>query len=272
MLVLVRGIGDIGSAVAHVLFRAGHEVVVHDLSHPTAPRRGMAFADALFDGNATLAGVTATRVNHPRQISDLLALRAGIPATAMCFEELLSALRFDVVVDARMRKRDVPEIQRGCAPLTVGLGPNFVAEVTVDVAIETSWEQLGQIVWSGPTLAFAGEPRAILGIGRARFVYAPVDGIFRTAARIGAIVGGGSIVARLDEELLTAHIGGMLRGLTHDGVPVRRGTKVIEVDPRGPYAKVFGLGERPRCIAEAVLDVVRWPSVTLRAACSPSAS
>jgi len=48
--VLVRGVGDIGSAVAHRLFTAGCEVIIHDDPQPATTRRGMAFADAIFDG------------------------------------------------------------------------------------------------------------------------------------------------------------------------------------------------------------------------------
>ena len=54
MIVLVRGVGDIGSAVAHRLFGAGYGVVIHDDPQPTTTRRGMAFADAVFDGRASL--------------------------------------------------------------------------------------------------------------------------------------------------------------------------------------------------------------------------
>ena len=53
----MRGIGDIGSAVAHALFIEGLRVVIHDDPAPTTTRRGMAFADAVFDGRATLDGV-----------------------------------------------------------------------------------------------------------------------------------------------------------------------------------------------------------------------
>jgi xanthine dehydrogenase accessory factor len=59
--VLVRGSGDVGSAVAHLLLRSGHAVLIHDVDRPAAPRRGMAFADAVFDGSCTLDGVRARR-------------------------------------------------------------------------------------------------------------------------------------------------------------------------------------------------------------------
>jgi xanthine dehydrogenase accessory factor len=55
---------------------------------------------------------------------------------------------------------------------------------------------------------------------------------------------------------LVAPIGGMIRGLTRNGVSVPQGAKVIEVDPRAASASVRTLGERPRVIAEAVASIV----------------
>ncbi len=63
LCILVRGSGDIGSAVAHHLFQAGYGVAIHESVQPTVPRRKMAFADAVFDGEATLDGVQARRVD-----------------------------------------------------------------------------------------------------------------------------------------------------------------------------------------------------------------
>ena len=49
---------------------------------------------------------------------------------------------------------------RGLAPLTIGLGPNFVAGETVDFAVETSWgDALGAVIKRGPTLALAPSKR-----------------------------------------------------------------------------------------------------------------
>ena len=50
LIMLVRGVNDVASAVAHRLFSAGHAVALHDVAAPTTSRRGMAFADAMFDG------------------------------------------------------------------------------------------------------------------------------------------------------------------------------------------------------------------------------
>jgi len=56
---------------------------------------------------------------------------------------------------------------------------------------------------------------------------------------------------------MRAPLDGVLRGLTHDDVPVSVGTKDIEVDPRGRVEEVRGIGERPRRIAEGVLSAIR---------------
>jgi xanthine dehydrogenase accessory factor len=255
--VLVRGAGDVGSAVAAMLFRAGYLVALHDEPAPATPRRGMAFADAVFDGMARLDGLTALRVDTSAELRDALAAREVVPVTVVPFSQTLEAADWSAVIDARMRKRAVPERQRGMAPLTIGLGPNFIAGETVDVAIETIWgEWLGAIIEAGSTLPLAGEPRAIGGVGRERFVYAPAAGRFETDARIGDRVEENDVLATIGEVGLRAPISGVIRGLTRHGVEVAIRTKVIEVDPRGNPTAAFGLGERPRRIAEGVLKAM----------------
>ena len=74
---------------------------------------------------------------------------------------------------------------------------------------------------------------------------------------MGNMVSAGQEVARVDEIPLHASIDGMLRGLTLDGVPVARKTKVIEVDPRGVKAPISGIGGRPGRIARGVLEAIK---------------
>jgi xanthine dehydrogenase accessory factor len=255
--VLVRGVGDVGSAVAVVLFRAGYRVALHDDDAPVTPRRGMAFADAVFDGAATLDCLIARRVESATEMQQTLTAGAALPVAIWPFSEVLKAAEWSVVVDARMRKRAVPERQRGIAPLTIGLGPNFVAGENVDLAIETSWgDNLGAVIEAGSTLPLAGEPRPIGGVARARFVYAPTAGRFDTTMQIGDRVDEGAVVATIAGTALHAPIRGVIRGLTRGGVEVAIRTKVIEVDPRGNPTGAFGLGQRPRRIAEGVLKAL----------------
>jgi xanthine dehydrogenase accessory factor len=264
-IVLVRGCGDIGSAVAHRLLRCGLRVAIHDVALPAAPRRGMAFADAVFDGACMLDGVQARLVQDLAELAAVIGAREFVAVTTAALNEVLAAIRPQVLVDARMRKRAQPERQQDLAALTIGLGPGFVAGETTDVAIETQWgDALGAIVEAGPTRALGGEPRSFAGHGRDRFVYAPVAGVMCTGAAIAQPVRAGEILASIGDEQLAAPLGGILRGLTHDGVPVEVGTKVLEVDPRGEPVAVIGIGSRPRRIAAGVLRAITASGVEPR--------
>jgi xanthine dehydrogenase accessory factor len=244
--VIVLGVGDVGSAIAVALVRQGHQVVLVDGPQPTTTRRKMAFADAIFDGQATLDGISAIRVDAGCDLEQLLARDRTIPVVVDELPGLLAQVRPDVLIDARMRKRVQPASQRGLAPLTIGLGPNFVAGDTVDAAIETEWgDALGSVITAGATQPLRGEPRAIADHARERYVDAPMAGIFRTDCSIGDQVAAGQLVAHIGEEPLRAPLTGTLRGLTRDGIPVDVSTKVIEVDPRLNGAVIAGVGERP---------------------------
>jgi xanthine dehydrogenase accessory factor len=255
--VLVRGTGDVGSAVATLLHREGHAVVVHDAPAPPHARRGMALCDALYRRTAELDGVLAKHARDPRALPRMLACRRAVPVTDAPLDDVLAAVHPDVVVDARMNKRSHAGAGPRLAPLVIGLGPGCDAGVDVDVAIETQWgDDLGAIVRRGPPRPLAGEPQPIAGYARERFVYAPVDGTFRTALSIGDAVVAGREIARVGDTAIVAPLTGCLRGIAHDGAAVPRGAKVVEVDPRGDPAAARGVGERPRRIAQGVLAAI----------------
>lgn len=258
MRCLIRGIGDVGSAVAHALHGAGHHVVIHDDPSPTSHRRGMAFADAMFDGHATLAGVDARKVDDMRAALELRQT-GHIAVSSGSLDGLLALTRWQVLVDARMRKRIQPEDQRPLARLVIGLGPGFTVGENCHHAVETGWDDLGTVVDTGSTAPLHGEPREILGHARDRLLYAPRAGIFTSTHRVGDAVRQGQAIAAIDDEPLTAPLTGVLRGLTRSGIRVEAGTKLVEVDPRGDPASAFGLGERPRRIAESVLRILARP-------------
>lgn len=257
MKVLVRGSGDVASAVAHRLFSLGHAVLIHEIEHPHYTRRGMAFTDAVFEGKVDLQGVWAKRPQTRRDLRCMLECGRAIPVFVGPLPEALHVLQPDVLVDARMYKRKLPEVQKGLSPLTIGLGPNFVAGEHTDLVIETAWGvQLGTVLHAGPSLPLEGEPRAIAGLSRERFVHAPLAGLFTHAVAIGTWVNAGDPVALLDGLPITAPINGHVRGICHSGIHVDAGMRLLEIDPRSQDASVYGLGERPLRIAEAVAQVL----------------
>jgi xanthine dehydrogenase accessory factor len=255
--ILVRGSGDVASAAAHLLFRSGYAVLMHESPQPSATRRKMAFTDAVFDGLAWLEGVEARRIDALPGLLAAFEARQFIPLSVADFGWLLREVSPAILVDARMRKHSQPEGQLGLAPLTLGLGPGFVAAQTVDIAIETGrGPDLGRVIRSGAAAALKGEPVSMAGHARDRYLYAPVEGIFRTDLQVGDQVRQGQVVAEINGQPLMAPLDGVLRGLTRDGVPVTVKTKVVEVDPRGESAQISGIAERPAKIAQGVLQAV----------------
>ena len=256
--ILIRGSGDVASAAAHLLFRSGYAVLLHEAPLPTATRRKMAFTDAVFDGSAWLEGIESRRLDDPLELLAALDARLFIPLTVADFQDILGLVSPSVLVDARMRKHSQPEAQLGLAPLTLGLGPNFVAAQTVDVVVETGrGPDLGRVIRSGASAPLVGEPLSMAGHSRDRYVYAPAAGIFQTVLQVGDPVRQGQVIAEINGQPLTAPLDGVLRGLTRDGVPVTVKTKVIEVDPRGPSAQISGIAERPAKIAQGVLQALQ---------------
>lgn len=257
MKVLVRGSGDVASAVAHRLFTLGHAVMIHEVLRPTHIRRGMAFTDAVFDGKAGLAGVWAKCPGSREELQHMLACGRAIPVATAALEEGLQLMHPDVLIDARMQKRSLPENQIGLAPLSIGLGPNFSAGINVDIAVETAWgEALGHILHAGTTLPLEGEPRAIEGLARERCVYADEAGTLRTGLAIGDWVEAGEMLAELNGRRILAPVSGHVRGVCHDDVQVQVGGKIAEIDPRRENPSLYGLGERPLRIAEAVVQAL----------------
>ncbi|HEY2817911.1 MAG TPA: hypothetical protein VGK44_12370 [Casimicrobiaceae bacterium] len=256
---IVIGCGDVGSAVAHALHRAGCAVVLIDQADPPWTRRGMAYTDAWYVGAASLAGVDACFCASVRSIPFVLDRRDMVAATTWSWQGVAAALLPIAIVDARVIKRRAPaSLKQGAALLTIGLGPGFVAGVHADIAIETAWgSDLGAVLEAGMTKPFEGEPRRIGGAGRERYVYAPRAGRFHTERGIGECVVAGDDVATLDGEPITAPLSGALRGLSARGARVSIGQKIVEVDPRGEPSLCFGLGERPQRIASGVLEALR---------------
>jgi xanthine dehydrogenase accessory factor len=83
--VLVRGVGEIASAVARHLIFVGFSVALHQMEPPAVIRRRMAFADAWFDGQATLDGVEARRARRSRDRTVDIVVSTAVSTLARSF-------------------------------------------------------------------------------------------------------------------------------------------------------------------------------------------
>ncbi len=256
--VLVIGGGEMGSAVAHRLRRLGFEVWIAEIEKPKCIRRLVCFASACYGEDISVEGMKARRSSLDEAAD--IAAAGEIPVIAEDFRGIALRMRPDVIVDARMLKRE-SDISRDLAPLVIGLGPGFVAGFNVDVVIETNrGHNLGRVIEDGEAEAATGQPAPVMGFGKERVVRAPAQGVFKASARIGDIVAKGAIIGMIDDfHKVEAPIGGLVRGLVADGVMVERNQKIGDIDPRGRSIRADTISDKGRAISGGVLEaILRW--------------
>jgi xanthine dehydrogenase accessory factor len=253
--VVVKGGGDIASGAAHRLHRAGMRVVMTEVEQPMTIRRAVSFASAVYEGEVVVDGVVARLVEHEDQIQKMHE-QGLIPVIVDPSARIVQRLGATVVVDAIMAKRNV-ETRMGDAPVVIGLGPGFTAGVDVHAVVETCrGHYLGRVITEGRAIADTGVPGEIGGHTLDRVLWAPCSGRFLGTARIGDRVRAGDVLAHVDREPLCSRIDGVLRGILHDGLDVKNGQKVGDVDPRGIVDHCFTISDKARAVGGGVLEAI----------------
>ena len=251
---VVRGGGELASAAARLLFLSGMRVVVLEREKPLAVRRLVSFADAVFCGERIVEGVRGRLVGADALPDGVLSY---VPVVVDPEAQLLARWGADVVVDARMAKRRAAEPRNGGSAFLVGLGPGFTAGVDVDAVIETQrGPDLGRVLWKGAAEPDTSLPSPVLGYTEKRVLRAPRAGIFREGVDLGAVVVPGDVIGDVDGDPVTTPIAGLLRGLLKGGVWVSAGTKVGDVDPRGPGVNPAIVSDKGRAVAAGVLEAI----------------
>jgi xanthine dehydrogenase accessory factor len=253
--ILVRGAGDMATAVAWRLHMAGFPVVMTEVERPLAVRRRVAFCEAVWDGTAEVEGIRATRIQGPAEAASIQA-RGEIPVLVDPNLETMEELSPDVLVDATLAKKNLG-VSRNLAPLVIGVGPGFCAGVDVHMVVETKrGHNLGRVITEGEAYPNTGVPGVIGGYGMERVLRAPADGVFEPEVRLGDRVSSGQVVARVSGERLRTEIDGVVRGLIRPGLTVQKGLKVGDVDPRGDVSFVDTISDKARAVAGGVLESI----------------
>ena len=257
-IVIVRGGGDLATGSIHRLWAAGLKVLVLEAQYPAAIRRQVSLSEAVYEGTATVEGLTARLITDLSQMEAVWA--AGevpmlVDPEGKCIDEVKPA----VLVDAIIAKYNVGT-HRGMAPRTIALGPGFVAGEDVDVVIETTrGHKLGRVIKEGAANPNTGIPGIIGGYGKERVMHSPAQGVLRNVHAIGDIVEAGTEIAYIQTEEgrvpVLATISGIIRGLIRDGYPVTVGFKIADIDPRREELEnCWTISDKARCIAGSVLE------------------
>jgi len=258
LLVLIRGAGDLASGVAARLHRCGFPVVMTELPQPLMVRRAVCFGEAVYEGEMVIEELSARRVPDVAQARRALAARVIpilVDPPAACRAELAPA----VLVDGIMAKHNTGSAPttRSDAPLVIGLGPGFTAQVDCHAVVETQrghW--LGRVYWEGSALPDTGIPGEIGGEGAGRVLRAPADGLLTAHVEIGVAVAAGQQIATVAGIEVRAGCAGVVRGLIRSGLRVTAGMKIGDIDPRGERVHCFTISDKSLAVGGGVLEAI----------------
>ena len=259
MLVLIRGAGDLATGIALRLFRSHLRVAMTDLPQPTAIRRTVCFSQAILYGSYQVEDVTAERTETEDDVRRILS--AGqIPVLADPRAVCRAWLRPDVVVDAILAKKNLGT-QITDAPLVIGVGPGFCAGRDCHAVIETMrGHTLGRVIRSGEPIPNTNIPGLIGGFAGERVLRAPCDGIFTAVHRIGDTVEEGETIGFVEGQPMKCTISGVLRGVLDDGVPVKKGMKSGDVDPRCKPEYCTTISDKALAVGGGVVEALLYLS------------
>ncbi len=258
LTVLIRGGGELASGVAHRLHQSHFKICMTEISNPLAVRREVAFSEAIYEGEKEVEGVRAKLISKPEEIESLLK-KDDIPIVVdLDAKKMRRFLKPDVLVDAIVAKKNLGT-HISDAPLVIGLGPGFTAGEDVHVVVETNrGHGLGRVILDGTAEPDTGIPGEIGGYAIERVLRTMKKGIFHPQKSIGDRVEEGVVVAVADDFPVIAKIGGIVRGLLREGVEVKKGMKVGDIDPRGKKQSCFTISDKARAIGGGVLEAILY--------------
>ena len=253
--VLIRGGGEMASGIAHRLHRCGMKVLITEVGAPTAVRRTVAFAEAVYEGFQTVDGVTAVKINKAEGVH-VQWKNGNIPVFVDPSASIREDIRPDVIVDAIMAKQN-SSTRLSHARLVIGVGPGFTVGVNAHAVVESNrGHHLGRVIWDGQAEANTGVPAPVSGHTNERVLRVPRPGRFVALRRIGDVVKIGESIGQVNGDPIRAQISGLIRGLLPDGIEVWRGMKAGDIDPRGQREYCYSISDKARAISGGVLEAI----------------
>lgn len=260
-VVLMRGAGDLASGVAVRLHRSGFKVILLELPEPLVVRRKVSFAEAVFEKQVEVEGITARLAENLDQALGELD-KGRLPVIIDLEAKTLSELRLRqadapiILVDGRMTKKP-PGHRPGAATMVIGLGPGFTAGLDCDAVIETNrGHHMGRVLWQGSAEQDTGIPENVLVRGAERVIRAPADGVLSARVEIGDQIEAGQVIAEVSGLPVYAPFRGVMRGLLHPAMQVKEGMKIGDLDPRNDPRYCYLVSEKALAVGGGVLEAI----------------
>ncbi len=272
MRILIRGAGELASATAVELYGAGFtKILMLEIRYPGAVRRNVCFSEAVFEGMQHVHGVTARLAADLEQVEFINQL-GDIALAVMPLDRALADWKPHVFIEATMQRKNLG-LRPTMAPIVIALGPGYVAKRDCHAVVDTfRGPQVGAVLEDTGEHLIEEPPAEIMGYARERVLKAAREGIFFTPHRIGDVVVRGerigTVVSVFDVDdfrkgvpvdmsyAVKARISGVIRGLLRDGVPVKKGAKIGDIDPRGRTEDLDHISDKSRRVAEGVYEAL----------------
>lgn len=255
-MIIVRGAGDLATGTIYELHKAGYHVLALECEKPTAIRREVSFGEAVYDGVKVVEGVTARKIDSVEEVNTVWN-NGEIPVLIDAAGESIEKLHPLAVIDLILAKKNLGT-RREMAPLVIGAGPGFTAGEDVDIVIETMRGYTpGKAIYEGSALADTGIPGIVGGYAKERVIHAPAEGILRQKYVIGDVVEKGTEIAFVGQIPVYATLTGILRGMIRDGMFVKKGMKIADIDPRLDQQEAcYKRSDKAIAIAKGILNVL----------------
>ena len=252
-LVIVRGGGDVATGTIQKLKRVGFDVLVLEIGRPTCIRRNVAVAQAIFEGEIKIEDIEAIYCKDKSEIEKAFA-EDKIAVTVDPEGRFIEEMKPICVIDGILAKKNLGT-KKGMAPITIGLGPGFVAGEDVDLVIETNrGHDLGRLIFEGSAAKNTGNPGNINGFTTERILRSSANGKLHIIKDLGSVVKKGEPVALVDGKEIYAGLDGMVRGMINEGIEVTKGMKIGDVDPRVIPRNAKTISDKARLIGGGSLE------------------
>jgi len=251
-LIIIRGGGDLATGVAQKFKRSGFNILILESETPTAIRRSVSLCEAVYDGTKEVEDMICRKIDRNGELSKCWE-EGIIPLLVDPDGSCIGKLKPAAVIDAIIAKKNTGT-EINMANIVIALGPGFTAGKDVHAVIETKrGNDLGKLILCGQAEANTGVPGEIAGESIRRVVRAPGNGLVKNIKQIGDIVQQGEILLSVNKEEIFAPISGLLRGLIRDGINVKEGMKIADIDPR-PDINPNTISDKARCVGGAALE------------------
>lgn len=256
MLIIVRGAGDLATGIIYRLYKSGFKILALEDEKPSAIRRSVSFSECIYNLEQTVEGVKSKKVNNLKEMQECWDNKE-IPVIIDPKAQYIKNLKPEIVVDAIIAKKNYGTNIK-MAPITIALGPGFIAGKDVSIVIETMrGHNLGRLIFDGEALANTGEPGEIGGVTKQRVIYSEKEGIFRSVKKIGESVKKNQVLGYVDNTPIYATIEGILRGVIPDNYLVKSKLKIADIDPRlNEYSNCFTISDKARSLGGSVLEAI----------------